>query len=44
VVAEVNSIIESHEEGVGIPARRGDDVSLSLDSNERKNMQVTVFQ
>ena len=44
MVAEVNSIIESHKESVGIPARRSNGVSLSFDSNERKKMQVTVSQ
>jgi hypothetical protein len=45
VVAEVDSIIESHKESVGITASLSDDVSSSFESDERKKKkQVTVFR
>lgn len=43
VVAEVDSIIESHKESVGITASLSDDVSSSFESDEKK-MQATVFR
>ena len=36
MVAEVDSIIESHKESVGITASSSDDVSSPFESDERK--------